>query len=214
MRYRGHNTVGQLLQTERLFAHLRNAGLCKTKLWLLTFGLIVSSPIANAQERAHTHGVAELAIAVEGPHMEIELISPAANIVGFEHRVKSDSQMQALKQATSTLSDAQQLFSIDGANCTVESASVDVSSLLAPEDSHGHEHKNEHAHASDNHNNQHAEVVARYHYSCDKENKLRSISTSLFNKFSALEKIKVIWITDTNQGSLLINPGNSVVSLE
>ena len=37
-------------------------------------------------EEAHIHGLATLTLALEGNSLEIEFESPAANLVGFEHR--------------------------------------------------------------------------------------------------------------------------------
>ena len=42
------------------------------------------------QESSHIHGIVEMNLAVEGSQLYIELISPAANIVGFEHAPSTD----------------------------------------------------------------------------------------------------------------------------
>ena len=39
----------------------------------------------QASERAHEHGVVQLSIAIEGNEVEIELVVPGADAVGFEH---------------------------------------------------------------------------------------------------------------------------------
>ena len=41
---------------------------------------------------AHVHGVAHLNVALEGNDLYIELTSPAANIVGFEHDPRTQNQ--------------------------------------------------------------------------------------------------------------------------
>ena len=58
------------------------------------FGLLFS-PLAWSQASsldAHVHGEAELTIAFEGQRIEMQLVSPAANIFGFEHAPKNDEQ--------------------------------------------------------------------------------------------------------------------------
>ena len=39
----------------------------------------------------HEHGVASLNVALDGQTLEIQLQSPAMNLVGFEHEAKSDA---------------------------------------------------------------------------------------------------------------------------
>jgi len=46
------------------------------------------------QHSAHLHGHAELTLALEGRALEINLASPAANIVGFEHKATSSEQLR------------------------------------------------------------------------------------------------------------------------
>jgi hypothetical protein len=59
---------------------------------------------------AHEHGVARLNLAVAGNSLTIELFSPAANIVGFEHHPRTQAQKDQVKEARKTLEAAQTLF--------------------------------------------------------------------------------------------------------
>ena len=45
----------------------------------------------HASLDAHEHGVASLNVALDGQTLEIQLQSPAMNLVGFEHEAKSDA---------------------------------------------------------------------------------------------------------------------------
>ena len=56
--------------------------------FLLLPAFVATSLLAN--ERAHEHGVGTLSIAVEGNDVEIEMVVPGADVVGFEHPPSSD----------------------------------------------------------------------------------------------------------------------------
>ena len=59
----------------------------------------ISTSQTTRQHDSHAHGIGELNIVLEGNELAIELISPAANIVGFEHAPSNDEQKAALAQA-------------------------------------------------------------------------------------------------------------------
>ena len=58
-------------------------------------GVLASGP--------HVHGTAELCVAVENNHLNVELRSPLENLLGFEHAPKTDSQRAAVKAMTAKL---------------------------------------------------------------------------------------------------------------
>ncbi|MGR3503541.1 zinc uptake protein ZrgA [Pseudaestuariivita sp.] len=104
---------------------------------------------------AHVHGVGTLNIAVDGQSLALELITPGADIVGFEYEATSEADMAAIEAALVTLSDPVQLFGIsDAAGCEVLLASAE----LEAEDEHDHDHgedtdgdHDDHAHGDEDH---------------------------------------------------------------
>jgi len=102
---------------------------------------------ALATERqldAHDHGHSFINIAMSDEELLIELISPAANIVGFEHAPKNDNDHQAIDTAVAQLRKGDEVFTINGAKCTLQDADVESSLLDANhEEEHGDEHKDE-----------------------------------------------------------------------
>ena len=103
------------------------------------------SVAANATERehaAHEHGVGQLNIAIEGQEVEIELVSPGADIVGFEHEAESEGDKAAVERALSSLKDADALFAFPpAAQCQIEEAEVESAQL---DDHDHHDEKHEH----------------------------------------------------------------------
>lgn len=68
---------------------------------------------------AHEHGVAELDIALDQKTLELELRSPAFNILGFEHNPGNDQERRQVMAAQQQLERADQLFGLPAtAACT------------------------------------------------------------------------------------------------
>ena len=64
------------------------------------------------RHEAHEHGVAHMNVAFEGNELYIEFISPAANIVGFEHQPRTQEQKAAVKAAIKKLEAGEKLFAL------------------------------------------------------------------------------------------------------
>lgn len=163
-------------------------------------------------EAAHIHGLATLTLALEGNSLEIEFESPAANLVGFEHKATSVKEKRALHIAESTLKSPAELFLFSGVNCQLKEAEVDISAVEEKgHDDHGHHH--EHHHSSHDDHKSHSEIKAHYHFSCNQAKQLESVSTALFSQFPGIENINAMWVTDTVQGSKILAPNSAEFSL-
>ena len=173
---------------------------------------------------AHVHGVAELAIAIEGKSLEVQFASPAMNLVGFEHKATSAEQMATVKKVETQLNESDALFVIAGNGCKPAKAVIDVSSLKGDGDSHsdenhGHEkHKHGHAHnhAHDQHHEEepddsHSEITAHYQFECKNEAAVSSIAVQLFQRFPQIEKINAMWVTPTTQGAETLTAKQPVI---
>lgn len=152
------------------------------------------------QHGAHVHGIAALNLALEGQEVHIELDSPAANIVGFEHAPSSEADHAALDKAVATLKDGDRLFKFnDDAGCRVETVNV-ASGLLDEEHEghtdekpgeHPHEEKEGHDHEQHEHEGEaHSDIEAAYHFECDEPGKLTQLTVELFEAFPGTEKVQ------------------------
>jgi len=180
---------------------------------------------------AHVHGEAELFVAYEDHHLEIQIISPAANILGFEHRPSTDQQWQMVENAKAVLEAPAQIFTFDGTKCTVSSTQVDMPFT----DNHDHDQKqhNEQAH-TDHHQDEnevdlkehgpadhadhadhenHTEVVATYGFHCQDQT-LKAINLGLFEPFPNIESIDAQWTTQTSQSSKELDSTQSSIHLK
>ena len=96
----------------------------------------------------HQHGVGRLNVAVQGDEVEIELETPGADIVGFEHEPRTAEQKRAVQDAATALRDGAALFVFPAAaGCTLKEAEVEAGLLGDDHKEHGHEkHGDKHEH--------------------------------------------------------------------
>ena len=210
----------------------RKRGLClSVVLSSITFsviclGLTLSDAIAGSyrHHEAHEHGAANLNIAVEGSNLYIELNSPAANIVGFEHRPKTKKQKAAVADALERLKEGAALFLLP-----TESAGRMVKVDVHTDMDHQAEHHDENSHAGeqDRHqaekekhmgeqhetdkHEQHSEFKATYHFICKKPSKLSHIVVKLFNIFPGIEQIEVQLLAETKQTAVELTAENHTI---
>ncbi len=174
--------------------------------------LTISLTARSGNQQAHTHGLATLTLALENDVLEIQFESPAANLVGFEHKATSANEKKAVTQAETTLKEPKGLFSFVGADCQSKKTSVDVSGLMG-EQGNEHEEHEHHGHSEGHDESGHSEISAHYRFSCDDAKKLAAVSVALFNEFHGIEKIDVMWITEIKQGAVTLSANKKTISL-
>lgn len=173
------------------------------------------------QHDAHVHGIAALNLALEGQEVHVELDSPAANIVGFEHAPSSEADHAALDKAVATLKDGDRLFRFNAeAGCRMEKANVASSLLDEEHGEHAGEHKGDHDHEKqDKHDNDkhehegetHSDIEAAYHFECDQPGKLTQLTVELFEAFPGTEELKVQYVIESKQGAAELTAADHVV---
>ena len=176
---------------------------------------------------AHVHGLSELTIAMDTKTIELQLISPAMNLVGFEHKASSKQDIAAVKQAELILGQHNSLFLIAGGDCEHLSTSIDSDGLLeagAHEDQEKHDDHDDHEkhddhgahddHSEHDQGETHSEMLASFSYTCKDTSKLSSIKVALFASFPGIHKINTLWVTPTKQGSSMLSAKNSTINLK
>lgn len=163
------------------------------------------------QHGAHVHGEAEMLIAVEGLTLEMELHSPAMNIVGFEHQPKNEQQTDVVEKAIETLKQPGMIFTLPAAaQCNPEMIDV-VTSLSKHKHEHEQEHEHEHEHEHDAET--HSDFTAHYHFQCADLKKLDKIEFNLFEQFPGTERLEVQSISNKGQQKIDLTPGNTTLEL-
>ncbi|MFM9486663.1 DUF2796 domain-containing protein [Pseudomonas monachiensis] len=150
---------------------------------------------------AHEHGVERLNAALDGKTLELELESPAMNLVGFEHVATSDADKAKVAATRAQLEQPLALFNLPkAAGCVVENQELE-SPLFGdkPEadDDHDEDAKDEDGHE---HHHDHSEIHARYQFTCATPDALKTLDlANIFTRFPATRKIQVQLIGPSGQ---------------
>lgn len=162
---------------------------------------------------AHVHGLSELTLAMEGQALEVQLTSPAMNLLGFEHKARSKNDMAAVENAVALLAKTDSLFSFSGGRCNLTNSSVDLSVVS----DNGHDvHENEaeaHEHEEDSSKREsHSEIIASYHYRCESLATLSSMTVALFDAFPGIYQVHALWVTEKQQGGNTLDTENRIIN--
>lgn len=162
----------------------------------------------HASLGAHVHGVARLDMALDGRTLELELDTPAMNVVGFEHAATSDADKMTLALARETLLKPHALFSIpEAAQCTVTKQKVESPLFGDKVEDDDHDDAD-----GDKHEHEHSEIHGHYTFTCAVPAVLNKLDlTQLFTSFPATKTIQVQLVTPKRQLGAEVKPGNPVV---
>ena len=148
---------------------------------------------------AHEHGVGRLNAVLDGKALELELESPAMNLVGFEHLATTDADKAKLAAARKQLEQPLVLFSLPkAAGCVVSTQELE-SPLFGdkPDDDHDHATDGKGAAA---HDHDHSEIHAHYQFTCASPAALKNLDlANIFKTFPATQKIQVQLIGPSGQ---------------
>lgn len=158
----------------------------------------------HASLGAHEHGAAELDAALDGSKLEIELRSPAMNLVGFEHAPSSDEDKRKIADARQRLEKPDALFGLPAAaGCTLTKAELESPLFGDAPAAHGHEHA-DHDHDHEGH----SDINAHYAYDCTAPQALQALDLdALFKTFPGTEKIQAQLIGPNGQRGTQLNAG-------
>ena len=181
-------------------------------------GFAAAAGTGHAQQReagAHEHGRGTLNVAVEGSRLSMELEAPGADIVGFEHKARTQKQKAAVAAANKQLAAPQALFELPAtAGCALKDAKV---AFQAEDHDHGHGHGARHdpkegtkgggrggakeGHADD----EHSVFRVEYTFDCKAPASITSIGFGYFKAFAGAEKLDVTVVTSKQQNRFEVN---------
>jgi hypothetical protein len=168
---------------------------------------------ANAQERRelgpHQHGHGKLNIAIEGNKVSIELDTPGADIIGFEHEAKTKADKATLAKGMQQLSRPLQLFVIPAAaGCIVKEAKAEIEKG---------EHEDPGDHTAETKGGaaeaQHMDFNANYVLECKKPGAIGSIRFDYFKFFAGAQELDVNVVSEKGQKSYEVTRSNPTIDL-
>ncbi|EZP68658.1 DUF2796 domain-containing protein [Pseudomonas sp. RIT357] len=152
---------------------------------------------------AHEHGVGRLNAVLDGQTLELELDSPAMNLVGFEHVATTAADKAKVAAARKQLENPAALFNLPkAAGCVISSQELnsplfgDKPEADHDDDDHDHEAKD----GAHEHHHDHSEIHAHYQFTCATPTALSNLDlTQVFKTFPATQKIQVQLIGPSGQ---------------
>lgn len=180
---------------------------------------VSATPLLAQETRemaAHVHGVSTLELAVEGDALEMNLLSPGMDIVGFEYEASSDADKDAVEAAIRVMLVPENIVSLpEAAECRL----TEVLAHLHAGD-HDHEEDEDHDHAEEaghddhegeehtedeNHDHEegaeHSEFHLRYMFACEHPEELTTIAFPFFERFEHAQEVEAQYVTDAGAGA-------------
>lgn len=181
---------------------------------------------ANASDNpgAHQHGHAELQVALDGNQIDLIFTSPAYNLLGFEHRARTDDQKALVKETEEWLEHTP-LINTPDASCKVASAEVYHEAGDGSGDHHdhghgsnGHDHHehNEHEHNEHEHSEGygHSDFEVTQVLNCTGLASAEALLIPLTERFPEIEDLGVQWVWSGGQGSTRLEQPERSFSLK
>lgn len=169
----------------------------------LLINILYAMPNALAQSGhnhiAHTHGVANMTVLFEAGQLLLEIETPAANILGYEHAPHDAETWRELNQIKMQLQIPQNSVILNP-DCTLLSASADLPFTQNKSAEKNHEIEQYQDSADHQHKSQHSDIFIKYEWQCD-FNEPPRITLRLFEHYNQLEKIHAHWVTSGKQGA-------------
>ena len=181
--------------------------------------LIAGSSSTFAQSTdSHVHGNAELNLVLMGQQLQVEFVSPAINLLGFERPPISDEESAVMDNTANQLRHGGWLIEGIPTACRLSTEEFEAPVYEEHESSeHDHEHESsehDHEHESSEHDTEaHSNFRVRYLYDCDTAPK-EQLKILAFDHYSGIETLTVQWIADQKQGYTRLSRDNPVLDLE
>ncbi|MFO7528229.1 MAG: DUF2796 domain-containing protein [Marinobacter sp.] len=173
------------------------------QLLLLPLTLLASAATSSENPGAHQHGHAELSFAVDGNQLEVMFVSPAYNVVGFEHEARTEAQNQALKEANDWFAGTP-LIDTPDSTCAVIGSDVHHS---------GQAHEGKEDERGD-HGGGHSVFEVTQTLACPGVQDADTLTTPLTTRLERLEHLDVQWAGAMAQGALRLEHGEQAIELQ
>ncbi len=167
---------------------------------------------------SHVHGLTELNLVITNQNVQIEFISPAINLLGFERANNSPEENKLFNEVLEDLQAAEWLLSDQLEDCQMSTPVFEAPEFGSHEMSEGHEeHEHEHdEHEHEDHEHEtgdHADFRVQYLFDCQSAPP-SNFTVTAFDRFVGIEEISVRWIVGRQQGVSNLTPSNATLSFD
>lgn len=167
---------------------------------LLSLSLAAWPVLASDNPGAHQHGHADLQMAIDNERVDLLLLSPAYNLIGFEHKPRTDEQQQRVNDTEQWANETAMINTVAG-NCTLVSSAMHVGWSEAKGDGHKHDHDHDH-------DSGHADIEITQTLNCPNLSESAQFETGLMARFPELQHLNMQWVGPLGQGATRLSPGN------
>lgn len=194
-------------------------------------------PLAAQETReldAHVHGVSTLELAVEHGTVQMNLLSPGMDIVGFEYAASTDADKDAVEAAIRALLSPETVVTLpEAAECRLAEVLVHLHSGDHDHEDDAHEHEHEHEEHGDQDDDDdhddhgdhdddddheehgaHSEFHAEYAFDCAHPEMLTSLAFPFFENFPNAQEIEAQYVTETGAGQAEIERDSAELTLD
>ena len=185
--------------------------------------ICLALPAAAQETRdlgAHEHGVSTVEIAVESGMLEIDILSPGVDIVGFEYEASTPEDKDAVEAAIRQFLDPESIVTLpDAAGCRLTEVLAHLHTGDQDHDEGDHDHDHDHAEGEDHDHAEdesggHSEFHASYAFACEDEAALTTIGFPFFELFGNAREIDVQYVTASGAGAAELAPDAAELTLE
>ncbi|MDR1425027.1 MAG: DUF2796 domain-containing protein [Azoarcus sp.] len=173
--------------------------------------LVLGDPVSAHD--AHEHGVAHLNLVVDEQEVEIELETPLANVLSFEHAPQTDAQKKEVRDMAALMRKADALFVFPAqARCELAEVSLDSDAVDREMLASGSEGAQEHEHDEDaNEARGHGDLDVEVSFLCRDPGKLNSVTVDVFKVFPDMRRMDVQMFTPKGQKAAKLTPESNVI---
>ena len=163
---------------------------------------------------SHVHGLTELNLVITNQNVQIEFISPAINLLGFERASNSPEENKLFNEVLEDLQAAEWLLSDQLEDCQMSTPVFEAPEFGSHEMSEGHEEHEEHEHDEHEHEDHetgdHADFRVQYLFDC-RSAPPSNFTVTAFDRFVGIEEISVRWIVGRQQGVSNLTSSNATL---
>lgn len=152
---------------------------------------------------AHTHGVGEAILTLQGETLSLQMYAPLANFSGRDET--STTSANSIDNLTADLV----VDLPESANCTVSTFQAQIDNGTDE-----HHHAEDQHEADDDHSGHsgHADVLVTLNATCTKPDKIRNITFTLFDTWSGFTTLKTTFLTETGATAKSLTKASSKIS--
>jgi hypothetical protein len=171
---------------------------CALFVWAIVGGLTLASAAdksapSDHAHAAHSHGLGQLELVVQGGTVKASFEIPMESLLGFEHLPRTPEQKKAMADLQAATAQASYFITLPAAaDCQPKSLQVNADMFKGQK-------------------SEHSDLDAELEFSCSQPSALKQMEIPLFKKHSRLSALKVDMVSPKGQASVTLKAKDPVL---